>query len=221
MFSSANGSLWEAVQPNGLSQRVTSINYANGKFTGTLGTTGGPAAGVLSSNNGTDWEVFSGPPDPVRSVTYANGHYVAVGNEGKIFTSPNGQNWSLKARVTNRNLRTVYSDENNVLAAGESGAMLYSKAQSVSVRYQSSASRTSQGIARMSVDAQKLTLSFSAHKNAKITFYSLNGKTLYTHNLKAGEKNVKLSQRVTRNGVVIAQYAGGGQKFAQRLQFAK
>jgi len=227
LFSSENGSEWVRTEPGSLvGMRVTSINYTNGRFTGALGMGPVNISSVLSSSNGTNWEVFNlNLPNPVRDITYANGYYVAVGDSGRTFVSADGQSWSQKARVTNRNLLTIYSDANNVLAAGAAGTMIHSATQHVSVRYQVSTNRTSAaGSARMSVDTRstpKLTLSFPAQKNAKITFFSLNGKTLYTHRLKAGEVSVELPQRVTRNGVVIAQYTSGGQKFAQRFQFTK
>ncbi|MCL2690134.1 MAG: hypothetical protein FWE57_09870, partial [Chitinispirillia bacterium] len=230
LFSSANGAQWTEVAPPALSGlRVTSITYANNRFTGALGIggAGGPSNRVITSTDGTSWQVLDGPENSVRSVTYANGYYIAVGDSGRVFTSNNGQTWSARPRVTNRNLMTVFSNADNVLlAAGASGAMLYSTTQDLSVRHNSLASRTAQGGVRMmSVDMQRSTprlmLSFAAPGNAKVSFYSLSGKRLYTHRLKAGERSIELPGRITQNGVIIAQYTNGDQKFSQRFQFTK
>jgi len=224
IFESNDGEQWNGEMISAISgYRVTSIAFANGKLTGALGTIAGPSNKVFSSDNGTTWSVFDAP-SPVRSVTYSNGYYIAVADSGKIFTSTNGQTWNQRASTT-KNLRTVFSNTDIVLAAGVSGAMVFSETKSLSVRHQSSASHVTQNSVKMSVDTKRsiprLTLSFSAPQNAKITFYSLNGKTLYTLRLKAGERSVELPKRVTQNGVVIAQYTSGNQKFAQRFQFTK
>ncbi|MCL2689856.1 MAG: hypothetical protein FWE57_08440 [Chitinispirillia bacterium] len=228
--SENNGLSWTLIEVpeaanNGL--RVASMNFANGKFTGALEVVASGIASnkIVSSDNGTSWVVFD-VPQPVRSVTYASGHYIAVGDGGRVFASTNGQSWSLRDMATNRNLRTVFSGADNVLlAAGASGALLYSETGLLSVRPQSSIKQTARNSARMSVDAQrsipKLTLSFNAPANAKISFYSLNGKRLYTHHLKAGERSVSLPKRITQNSVVIARYVGDDQKFSQRFQFVR
>jgi len=227
LFSSSDGINWSqtAAANEALSGvRVASINYANGKLLGALATGSGGSSHILASDNGTAWSRFTAPQN-VRSVTHTNGHYVAVGDGGRIFVSTNGQIWNSHGGVTNRNLRTIFGDATNVVAAGESGAILHTGANAVSIRHQISSRRQAQNSVRMSVDTHRsiprLTLSFSADKNAKITFYSLNGRTLYTHHLKANEKSIELPKSVTQNGVIIAQYTGGGQKFAQRFQFTK
>jgi len=230
IYTSDNiGTQWTIVEPPAFSGMiVTSITYANGKFTGVLEASSVGAGNMLFSSNdaaGTQWQTFPLPPSPIKSVTYAGGHYIAVGDSGKIFTSTTGQSWSMRTRMTNRNLTTVYGDENNVLlAAGANGAMLYSTIPQLSVRHKSLVNRTAHS-AKMSIDTHrstpKLTLSFPAQKDAKLTFYSLNGKTLYTHRLKAGEISAELPKRLIRNGVVIAQYTSGDQKFSQRFQFTK
>lgn len=67
---------------------IMSVVYGDNKFVAVGGR-------ILSSTNGTDWLEMEVPEESfvLRSVTYANGLFVAVGDWGKIYTSAHGTVW--------------------------------------------------------------------------------------------------------------------------------
>ncbi|MDR0305210.1 MAG: hypothetical protein LBI42_00035 [Chitinispirillales bacterium] len=224
-YSSTEGSFWSSVELPGETERVASITYAGGKFVAALADATGAKNKIIASDNGVQWNQFTIPQGTVKSAVYAKGHYIAVGDSGRIFTSSTGQDWGQQGMVTNRNLQTVFAEDTIFLAAGASGTMLYLTGNTISVRHTSSRNAKPMTAGSMSVDirqkAPMLSLSFVPEKPGTIAFYSLSGRQLYTKRLKAGEKSVTLPWRVVSNGMVIARYTGGGHTIVQRFQFTK
>src|SRR5881397_3122267 len=62
----------------------------------------------------------------LNSVTYANGRFVAVGNEGTIVTSTNGLDWSLVASGVINQLNTVGFGAGRFVIGGNTGLILCS-----------------------------------------------------------------------------------------------
>jgi hypothetical protein len=85
-FASTDGTNWTQ---GGGSQDLTSLLYANGKFTAIS------PDGVSHSVDGLSWNyVYSGYRQYFYDVAYGNGHYVAVGYQGWFISSTDGFAWS-------------------------------------------------------------------------------------------------------------------------------
>ena len=59
------------------------------------------------------------PPPDINSVAFGAGRYVAVGDEGAIFSSSDGLTWSKKDSKTTRNLWSVIYGNNLFVAVGD------------------------------------------------------------------------------------------------------
>ena len=59
-------------------------------------------------------------------VAYGNSTFVAVGNEGKILTSPDGVTWTTRTSGTDNYLKGVAYGNSTFVAVGESGIILQS-----------------------------------------------------------------------------------------------
>src|SRR5688572_11702440 len=64
--------------------------------------------------------------NPLRSVAYGNGLYVAVGDLGTILTSTNGTNWSRQTSGTTSALRDCVYGAGTWVAVGDFGMVLTS-----------------------------------------------------------------------------------------------
>lgn len=79
----------------------------------------GATAGPLTSHGG-------GATANLRHVTRAAGLYVAVGNEGRLFTSPDGLSWSPRPSPSTNNLRSVAYGAGRFVAVDEAGGLCLS-----------------------------------------------------------------------------------------------
>jgi hypothetical protein len=79
--------------------------------------------GPGSANAQLQWTVVTPPPtsNNLRSVTYGNGLYVAVGDAGTILTSPDGLNWTSQASGITTRLWSVAYGNNLYVTVGDSG----------------------------------------------------------------------------------------------------
>jgi hypothetical protein len=59
-------------------------------------------------------------------VTYGNGLFVAVGEDGAILTSPDGVNWTRRTSGTRNGLESVTYGNGLFVAVGEWGTILTS-----------------------------------------------------------------------------------------------
>ena len=77
---------------------------------------------VIKSENGTDWSVV--PPFTTRNLlalTYG-GRFVAVGDDGSIFTSSDGVTWAAQNSNTTADLFGVARTISGYTAVSEAGA---------------------------------------------------------------------------------------------------
>ncbi len=87
-----------------------------------------------SSNNGNSWTLrTSGTTKTLRSVTYASGLWVAVGESTSqtsdtavILTSTNMTAWTARASGTGQSLNKVFHDGSKFIATGDGGVRLHS-----------------------------------------------------------------------------------------------
>ncbi len=224
------GEYWgkvEAGASSGLPSDAAMVSavYSGNKFIA-VGAKSGGASVVIHSGDASSWTVLSGDIRQVRSAASASiggasATFVAVADSGNVYAYINNA-WVRQGRATNRNLYTVYSGNNIILAAGANGAMLYSNAPPTSVR-PSSASRvaTSSKAGIMTLDrvgrTSSVTLSFTPNKAGTIAVYSLSGRQLYKARLGVGERSARLPERVMSSGSVIVRYSGEGRNVSQRF----
>jgi len=205
---------------------MVSAAYTDNKFV-VLGTKSTGEAVVLNSEDAENWQAFPIPQEIkwVRSATFAKGANIAVADSGNIYAYVNNS-WILQGKSTNRNLSTIYSGNDVILAAGANGALLYSDVAPTSIRHTSAprkAAASKNGVMSLARIGRTsaVTLSFTPNNAGTVAVYSLNGKQLYKTRLDAGERSVRLPERVMSSGSVIVRYSSGGRTVSQRFQFVR
>jgi len=125
IWSSADGRNWTLFEATGLpSPRFMTCAYGNGTFVA-----GGQGAfGFWKSQDGKVWTQH-GPPQAsdINRIKFLNGMFVAVGPEGRIYTSADGTDWSRKVSSTQQNLYSVTYAAGKYLAVGGQGVVLESE----------------------------------------------------------------------------------------------
>ncbi len=82
---------------------------------------------IITSTNGLRWQVASsGTWDPLWSVAFGAGRFVAVGQNGLILSSPNGIVWQTADSGTTNTLSAVAYGDSLFVAAGDRGTLLTS-----------------------------------------------------------------------------------------------
>lgn len=87
------------------------------------------ANGLFSSIAGVDWEEGTDTPwmeEGIRDITFGNGVFVAVGDQGRIATTTHGAQWDRDALQGNFQLQSVAFGDNLFVAVGNLGAILWS-----------------------------------------------------------------------------------------------
>lgn len=73
---------------------------------------------------GIEWEVIpSGTTDFISGVSSINGQYIAVGENGNVITSPDGENWNISNIGTQSNLYEITSNGTQTIIFGDSGSL--------------------------------------------------------------------------------------------------
>ena len=78
---------------------------------------------VFTTTDGDNWLINSSFTNNLYGVTYANGQFVIVGENGSIFSSTNGTNWNNCSVTTAGALRGVAFGNGLYVAAGSVGAI--------------------------------------------------------------------------------------------------
>lgn len=106
------------------------VTYAQGQFVAVGYLTPLPGSGgavIITSPNGTNWTFRNCPTTNwLRGVTYADGLFVAVGNNGTILSSPTGEVWTLHNSGSFNDLHSVTYGNGVVVAVGSRGTILVS-----------------------------------------------------------------------------------------------
>jgi hypothetical protein len=110
-------------------------------------------------------------------VTYGNGYFVAVGDSGRIYSSPDGLAWAQNESGTKAPLSGVAVGNNTFVAVGGSGTILHSPAL-LPVRWSSGTVRHYVGTIVISGRTCRYTLGSAGRIVAKI--FTLNGNVAAT-----------------------------------------
>ena len=87
------------------------------------------ADGLFSSIAGVDWEEGADTPwmeEGIRDITFGDGTFVAVGDQGRIATTTHGVQWDRDALQGNFQLQSVTFGNDIFVAVGNLGAILWS-----------------------------------------------------------------------------------------------
>jgi len=118
---SSDGNSWTATSLTGTSAFSSGncIAYLNGNY---LIGGGNSTASIATSTNGIDWTVRTTPTTTgINKFAYGAGVYVAVGNSGNIFSSPNLATWTSRAAGAQA-FGDVIFDNGQFVAVGAAGA---------------------------------------------------------------------------------------------------
>lgn len=117
---SVTGSIWSSqVNIYGGDCRFHDLDAGNGRFVGV-----GRNCTVYANSPST-WYVLDGHPE-LTSVTWTGGDFLAVGLDGGVYRSSNGNSWSEAEKVTANHLSSVIAGNDGLVAVGEYGAVLRS-----------------------------------------------------------------------------------------------
>jgi hypothetical protein len=130
--TSSDGENWTA-RHSSAQQTLLAITFGNGRFVA-VGSVTGPDniyAAILTSPDGVKWtdSNLSGVAsvvDPLASVSYGDGQFVAVGRFGLILTSPDGVAWTNRNSGTDNDLLGVIFEDHAFVAWGLDGTILQS-----------------------------------------------------------------------------------------------
>lgn len=121
LLVSTNGLTWEpatGIPPS----YAWDVAYGNGRFVTT--DFGRP----LVSADGRSWKRAAVPENPLTSVAFGGGYFVAAGVAGTVMASTDGQNWQSLTRISTNTLRTVLWSADRFLVGGDGGVIARSGA---------------------------------------------------------------------------------------------
>lgn len=125
LYYSTTGASWTSTTiPGGLLPTLSTVEYLNGNFVA-LGTYPSTSV-VFSSADGITWIQKGILPSALHSVTFGNGQYAAVGDNGVVYTSADLQTWQSRTSGTTQTLRAVCYAYGFFVAVGDSGTLLTS-----------------------------------------------------------------------------------------------
>jgi len=110
-FSTVNLSLASLISQN--SNSNTNIIYGNGRYVFRNYNT------VLSSLDGTVWIKTTLQYPPFTDLTFGNGMFVLVGNNGTILSSSDGISWTLQPSYTSSDLTSIVFGNGEFVAIGQ------------------------------------------------------------------------------------------------------
>src|SRR5687767_2382018 len=120
-------SQWEWIYPTPHHQSWSELTAGPNGFVGITEGEGGRH--IFHSANGAEWEVATSPTNSrLRSVVFANGNYIAVGDYHTVLSSPDGLDWQLRhTDPAGPPLFDVASGNDVYVAVGYNSTALFSK----------------------------------------------------------------------------------------------
>jgi len=123
-------SLAQSASPSGLWQNpqiCSAVSCSTAAGNGVFVRVGDFSSDVLRSMDGTHWvRHSSGVLSSLYSVTFGEGRFVAVGNEGALVTSVDGVTWTSVNSATDERLRNVVYAHGMFVAVGYNGTIITS-----------------------------------------------------------------------------------------------
>ncbi len=119
IMHSTNGVNWARIPINSFSAEQC-VTYGNGLFIAA------GSSSILTSPDGTNWGLAVIVGRQIESLIYANGQFVAVGDDGLVLVSTDGASWQPRPPQTTRRLLGVTYGAGRFVAAGGRGALMAS-----------------------------------------------------------------------------------------------
>ena len=120
MTLSYNGRTWIGVNtPTSMDLAWVGATYGNGTFVAVAEST--VSQSIAISYDGLSWNNVQRPTDggfTTYQITYGNGLFVVTGNQGKILTSPDGINWTIRQTPLTGLIWKITYAEGLFIAAG-------------------------------------------------------------------------------------------------------
>lgn len=116
-YWSTNAATWTRIDP---SIQVLGIAVGNGLYVGV------GSSQIVVSTDGLKWHNVPASSPDLNAVIYAEGAFVAVGENGRVGYSTNGTNWTYSASGTTRILRSIAFAHGTYVAVGDAGTIAYS-----------------------------------------------------------------------------------------------
>jgi len=116
VIASTTGTNWTKLDSGTLSN-LWGIAFLNDRFVAVGEKT------VITSPDGLSWAVHAAEAD-LRGVTFKHGLYAAVGQEGKILTSPDTLTWTPQESGTTNDLYAISHDAHQFVAVGNNATLL-------------------------------------------------------------------------------------------------
>ncbi|MFZ3137531.1 MAG: CARDB domain-containing protein [Thermodesulfovibrionales bacterium] len=126
ILTSTNGFSWTKVLWPYMAEkhtRLTGITFGDNKF---IAVSIYGDGGILASSNGINWTISNVGLTGLLSIAYGNSKFVAVGTNGTILTSPDGNVWTPRTSGVLYSLYKIVYSNNNFIAVGDSGTILTS-----------------------------------------------------------------------------------------------
>jgi hypothetical protein len=126
IVTSTDGVTWsDATAPVGGNREFRHVAFGNGTFVIVGDGRNGP--GIWISANGTSWSpVMSAPQDELEGITFDNGQFVAVGDDGALYTSPDATSWTARNSTIGSRLLGVAHGAGRFVVVGARGRILSS-----------------------------------------------------------------------------------------------
>jgi hypothetical protein len=136
---------------------------------------------LFTSANLTNWNMADVGTSSVADVTFANDRFIAVGANGHVLTSYDGQVWTLHSSGTSDSLKSVHAAAGLIIAGGANGIVLRSS-DGISWRSQSLGHTNS--IVKVHYGAGRFFLAaddFDAYYGSRQLFTSVDGLNWTQH----------------------------------------
>lgn len=116
ILASSDGTNWNNSIPANSFFPLSGVTFGNGLFVA-VGITNG-AGGILVSKDGAGWSQVLSQGQPLLSIIYAEGLFLAVGQWGTILSSPDGQSWTGHTVVTADPLNGIVEGNKQFIVVG-------------------------------------------------------------------------------------------------------
>lgn len=213
ILTSTDGIAWaRATVPTGLNLAAVATSGARYAAVGTLASNPATSKGVVvRSEDGLTWTTSSLPAGSgsIFGLAYGAGRFVAVGELGLIYTSPDAVNWTAATSGISSALRAVAFADGLFVATGDAGRVLTSQDGQTWANRSIPSTANFWGVARHEG---------AWYVNAGATVYSSSDATTWSRVTVAGLTNLGSYKLYSLAGVLMGGFNEGTVQFSENGQ---